>query len=58
MEPCQIRYAFDKSLVENEHKEIGFDITSFDSYIDSIREKSKFFDLLKYEEIRIVEKED
>lgn len=58
VEPCQIRYAFDKSLVENEHKEIGFDITSFDSYIDSIREKSKFFDLLKYEEIRIVEKED
>jgi hypothetical protein len=56
-EPCDARYQFDKALVEDEHKVIEIDVTSFESYTRNLEEKAKFAEDLKYEPIEIVEKE-
>ena len=54
-EPCQARYRFEKELADEEFRK--FNATDFDDYIKKLEKHNKFEDLLKYEPIRIVEKE-
>lgn len=56
-EPCRARYEFDKALVEEEHRDIEIDVSTFESYIRELEEKAKFANDLAYETIEIVEKE-
>jgi hypothetical protein len=56
-EPCEERYNFDRSLVENEHKKLDVDVSSFNSYIKDLEEKKNFDQYFKPEQIKIVEKE-
>lgn len=54
-EPCQARYRFEKELADEGFRK--FNATDFDDYIKKLEKHDKFEDLLKYEPIRIVEKE-
>lgn len=56
-EPCTARYEFDKALVEEENRDIGIDVSTFESYIKHLEDRAKFADDLAYEKIVIVEKE-
>ena len=57
-EPCDARYLFDKSLKEEDNRNISLDVTSFDVYVGELASKALFADDLKYEKIEIVEKID
>ena len=57
VEPCDARYKFDKALVEEESHEIEHNISSFDSYVQTLESDNKFINLLQYEKIEIIEKE-
>ena len=54
-EPCQARYRFEQELDEEGFRKLN--ATSFEDYIKKLEKNDKFADLLKYESIRIVEKE-
>lgn len=54
-EPCQARYRFEKELADEGFRK--FNAIDFDDYIKKLEKHDKFEDLLKYEPIRIVEKE-
>ena len=54
-EPCQARYRFEKELADEGFRK--FNATDFDDYIKKLEKHDKFEDFLKYEPIRIVEKE-
>lgn len=56
-EPCNARFLFDKAMVEKEHREVLYDVSSPDAYFKDMEEKGIFDDLLNYEELVIVEKE-
>lgn len=61
-EPTQGRYLFEKSLSEEKYPNweyMGiYDLTSYDAYVDSVRELDPYRDGLQYEKICIVEKDD
>lgn len=57
-EPCDARYLFDKSLKEEENMNIVLDVSNFDTYLESMREKNEFQKYLVYEPINIVEREE
>lgn len=57
-EPCQARYNFDKSLVENDNREVILNVKDFDTYLEDLETKTDFVKKLQYEPIRIVEKVD
>lgn len=54
-EPCQARYRFEKELDNEGFRKLN--ASSFEDYIKKLEKHDKFEDLLKYEPIRIVEKE-
>ena len=54
-EPCQARYRFEKELDNEGFRKLN--ASSFEDYIKKLEKHDKFDDLLKYEPIRIVEKE-
>lgn len=54
-EPCQGRYRFEKDLADEGFRKIHGD--NFDEYLKYLEKHDKFKDLLKYEAIKIVEKE-
>ena len=54
-EPCQARYRFEKELDNEGFRKLN--ASSFEDYIKKLENHDKFEDLLKYELIRIVEKE-
>ena len=54
-EPCQARYRFEQELDEEGFRKLN--ATSFEDYIKKLEKNDKFADLLKYESIRIIEKE-
>ena len=54
-EPCQARYRFEKELENEEFRKLN--ASSFEDYIKRLEKHDKFEDLLKYEPIRIIEKE-
>lgn len=56
-QPCQNRYKFDKSLVEDEHRTLNVKVDSFEDYIESLDNGGRFRELLAPEKIEIVEKE-
>lgn len=58
-EPCEARYLFDKALIEEEGREdLKLDINDFPSYIKCLERNDRFKDLLTYEKIEIIEKEE
>lgn len=54
-EPCQGRYRFEKDLADEGFRKIHGD--NFDEYLKYLEKHDKFKELLKYEAIKIVEKE-
>ena len=54
-EPCQARYRFEKEIDNEGFRKLN--ASSFEDYIKKLEKHDKFEDLLKYEPIRIVEKE-
>lgn len=57
-EPCLTRYAFEKSIHEKFDVNRKLPLDTFEEYIAYIEKKNEFKDLLKYEPIQIIEKED
>lgn len=57
-EPCQARYLFEKELKEEFHIDRKLPLDTFEEYIEYISSKKQFDRYLRYEPIRIVEKED
>lgn len=54
-EPCQGRYRFEKDLADEGFRKIHGN--NFDEYLKYLEKHDKFKELLKYEAIKIVEKE-